>query len=127
MFDSIRDSLDNTAIILDYSKFNPAKTINLTGEKRKKINNFLARLHSSRVQICKVIKTIKNHFNTIDEYYTWRRTTKPKTIKDLIKAYLKECSKLNREDEEDARIMLLASLPMEGELTHWTIQLMRNN
>ena len=108
MFKLIRDSLDNSIIILRYAKFNVLK------------------LHTSMVDVQKVLKAIKNTFITPSEYYAWKRSIEPKTIKELIKAHLQRCSSFNREHEEDVRIMLLASLPIRGELTHWTIQLMRN-
>lgn len=97
--------------------------LHVTPEEEKTANAFLQREHSVRVKTQRVLRTIRESFNSTIQYYQWTRELKSRIpdrgIKDVISAFLQRCNSLSYKEGGKQRVALLYSLPMEGELTHW--------
>ena len=97
--------------------------LHVTPEEEKTANVFLQREHSVRVKTQRVLRAIRESFNTKTQYYQWTRELKSRipdrNIRDTISAFLQRCNSLSYKEGGKQRAALLYSLPMEGELTHW--------
>lgn len=97
--------------------------LHITPEEEKTANAFLQREHSVRVKTQRVLRAIRESFNSTIQYYQWTRELKSRIpdrgIKDVISAFLQRCNSLSYKEGGKQRVALLYSLPMEGELTHW--------
>ena len=97
--------------------------LHVTPEEEKTANAFLQREHSVRVKTQRVLRAIRESFNSTIQYYQWTRELKSRipdrSIKDVISAFLQRCNSLSYKEGRKQRVALLYSLPMEGELTHW--------
>lgn len=97
--------------------------LHVTPEEEKTANAFLQREHSVRVKTQRVLRAIRESFNSKTQYYQWTRELKSRipdrNIRDTISAFLQRCNSLSYKEGGKQRAALLYSLPMEGELTHW--------
>lgn len=97
--------------------------LHVTPEEEKIANAFLQREHSVRVKTQRVLRAIRESFDSKTQYYQWIRELKShipdRNIKDVISAFLQKCNGLPYKEGWKQRYSLLNSLPMEGELTHW--------